>query len=252
MSSKKQIVNNDTDSDNDDYLSDTSLPIEHGKKNNNDEDNDNNNDEDNIENIGEDNIENIDEDNIENIGEDNIENIGDDEIEPIELENKEIDEENEDKEEDDEKSEDDATEDEKSVDEKSVDDKSVELPEDDDTCIYKSAKNRDDESVVEEDYFEEDDNITNKKIYVPDSDRQTKAFLFPFEYVKLLGVRSQQLALGAKPLIYVNKKSNKHISVKDIAKMEIKEKVIPLIILRTLPNGKIEKWKITELENFNI
>jgi hypothetical protein len=35
---------------------------------------------------------------------------------------------------------------------------------------------------------------------------------------------------------------------KKIAKKEIEEKVVPLIIERKLPNDKIEKWRITELE----
>ena len=45
----------------------------------------------------------------------------------------------------------------------------------------------------------------------------------------------------------------KNIEVMDprtIAKLELEKKVIPLIILRELPNGLIEKWKISELNFF--
>jgi hypothetical protein len=39
------------------------------------------------------------------------------------------------------------------------------------------------------------------------------------------------------------------IAPKDLAKLELKEKVIPLIVLRPIPNGKTERWKITEFKN---
>ena len=38
---------------------------------------------------------------------------------------------------------------------------------------------------------------------------------------------------------------------KDVAKMEIEKKIIPLIIIRPLPNGQKEKWRVSELEIIN-
>jgi DNA-directed RNA polymerase subunit K/omega len=64
--------------------------------------------------------------------------------------------------------------------------------------------------------------------------------------VRLLGDRARQLSMGAKSMI-------KNIEVMDpraIAKLELEKKVIPLIILRELPNGQIEKWRIDELNLF--
>jgi DNA-directed RNA polymerase subunit K/omega len=68
-----------------------------------------------------------------------------------------------------------------------------------------------------------------------------------YERVRLLGERAKQLSLGAKPMI----KNVDNMNPKDIAKLELENKVIPLIIIRTLPNGVKEKWKVSELEIIN-
>ena len=42
------------------------------------------------------------------------------------------------------------------------------------------------------------------------------------------------------------------LSSKEIALEELKNKVIPLIIERPIPNAGIEKWKLSELEILDI
>ena len=69
--------------------------------------------------------------------------------------------------------------------------------------------------------------------------------MLKYERVRLLGDRAQQLALGAKPML----KNIEGLSTKEIAELEIKNNVIPLIIERPLPNGKKERWYISELEH---
>ena len=56
--------------------------------------------------------------------------------------------------------------------------------------------------------------------------------------------RSRQLAQGAKPLI----KNTEGLSHKEIARLELKNKIIPLIIERPIPNAGTEKWRLSELE----
>jgi DNA-directed RNA polymerase subunit K/omega len=127
-----------------------------------------------------------------------------------------------------------------------------EVEEVDDDCIYKltkpskKKKNTLNIDIEIEDNFEDEleEEINNK--YVKLNERKTKPYLFEFERVRLLGDRARQLSMGAKPMI-------KNIEVMDprtIAKLELEKKVIPLIILRELPNGLIEKWKISELKFF--
>jgi DNA-directed RNA polymerase subunit K/omega len=71
----------------------------------------------------------------------------------------------------------------------------------------------------------------------------SKPILTKYEFVRLLTDRTKQLAQGAKHML----KNTQELSSKEIAKLEIKECVIPLIIERPIPNSKSERWKITEL-----
>tara|TARA_X000000950_G_C13865970_1_gene640743 strand:- start:446 stop:862 length:417 start_codon:yes stop_codon:yes gene_type:complete len=81
------------------------------------------------------------------------------------------------------------------------------------------------------------DNYTNAK-------RVTKPFMTRFEKAKILGVRSEMLANGAPALISVPKGVT---STYEIANMEYKQKKIPLMIKRKLPNNSFEYWKIDDL-----
>jgi len=116
----------------------------------------------------------------------------------------------------------------------------------DDECVYKITKKK---KIVDiefdaagEDTFEDDEPEINNIKYVKPEDRITKPYLFEFERVRILGERAKQISMGAKPMI----KNVDTLDPKSIARLEIENKVIPLIILRELPDGRIEKWKISE------
>lgn len=111
-------------------------------------------------------------------------------------------------------------------------------------CMYSFSKKDDEEGSDDLDYESEDEqiNVTTSE-YVPDNERISKPYLTKYEYVRILGDRTKQLIEGAKPLI----KNYKNLSPKEIAKLEIKYKTIPFYIHRTLPSGKIERWKVSEL-----
>ena len=76
------------------------------------------------------------------------------------------------------------------------------------------------------------------------NDKVTMPYMTKFEKAKLLGVRAEMIASGDKPLVEIKGKVN---NAYEIAIMELKQKKIPLIIRRTLPNGKIEDWRVEEL-----
>jgi DNA-directed RNA polymerase subunit K/omega len=61
--------------------------------------------------------------------------------------------------------------------------------------------------------------------------------------VRILGERTKQLTMGAKPLI----KNYKGLNYDKIAEEELKLNMIPYKIKRTLPNGKYELWTLDEL-----
>jgi DNA-directed RNA polymerase I, II, and III subunit RPABC2 len=58
-----------------------------------------------------------------------------------------------------------------------------------------------------------------------------------FERARIIGARSLQLALGAPPFIKVS--SNVHSPI-DIAVAELEQKILPINIRRTLPDGQYE------------
>ena len=66
-----------------------------------------------------------------------------------------------------------------------------------------------------------------------------------YEKTRILGLRLTQLNKGAKPFVETK---NKIIDNNIIAQKELKEKKLPFIIMRPLPNGKREYWKLNDLE----
>ena len=119
-------------------------------------------------------------------------------------------------------------------------------------CIYRFTGNKKKqvdilaEFEAEDDFSEDDENVDTSKYVEPDK-RITKNYMTIYERVRLLGERSKQLSLGAKPMI----KNVENLNPKEVAKLELENKVMPLIVIRTLPNGLKEKWKVSELEIIN-
>ena len=74
---------------------------------------------------------------------------------------------------------------------------------------------------------------------------KTSPILTKYEKTRILGLRTKQLNDGAPPLI---KLSENIIDSYIIAEMELKEKKIPFIIQRPLPNGNAEYWALEDLE----
>lgn len=72
----------------------------------------------------------------------------------------------------------------------------------------------------------------------------TKPFLTKYEKTKILGIRAQMISSGALPLVKVPEHIIKSI---DIARLEFKEKKIPLMIRRYLPDNSYEDWRLEDL-----
>lgn len=65
-----------------------------------------------------------------------------------------------------------------------------------------------------------------------------------FEKARILGARAMQLAMGAPPLVEVPPDVKNPL---EIAKLELEKGVLPLVIKRKLPNGKIMYIRASEL-----
>jgi DNA-directed RNA polymerase I, II, and III subunit RPABC2 len=74
--------------------------------------------------------------------------------------------------------------------------------------------------------------------------KRTNPYLTKYEKARIIGIRAQQIASGSIPLV----DSKGLVSPISIALKELKERKIPFIIRRKLPNNTYEDWTIEELK----
>ena len=72
--------------------------------------------------------------------------------------------------------------------------------------------------------------------------KKTIPIMTKYERARILGVRKQQLASGSKPCVDIRKMK----SIDDIAEAELEQRLLPFIVVRPLPNGTKEYWKLEE------
>ncbi len=75
--------------------------------------------------------------------------------------------------------------------------------------------------------------------------KKTIPILTKYEKARIVGVRIQQLASGAKPC--VDTRGMK--SIEDIVYAELEQRTMPFIIKRPLPNGTCEYWRLEEFQS---
>jgi len=87
--------------------------------------------------------------------------------------------------------------------------------------------------------------VRNSDNIIIDPNHRTIPFLTKYEKARVLGQRAKQIETGAKPLVKI---SENIIDSYIIAELELREKKIPFIIRRPLPNGTCEYWYLRDLE----
>jgi DNA-directed RNA polymerase I, II, and III subunit RPABC2 len=80
---------------------------------------------------------------------------------------------------------------------------------------------------------------------ISDDFHKTIPWLTKYERARVLGIRAKQLNNGADAYVQV---PSSMISGYKIAIEELKEKKIPFIIRRPIPNGGTEYWRLPDLE----
>ena len=75
---------------------------------------------------------------------------------------------------------------------------------------------------------------------------KTIPILTKYEKTRILGQRTKQIESGGATLVQVPPNV---IDSYLIAKLELEQKKIPFIIRRPLPNGGMEYWYVSDLEN---
>lgn len=76
--------------------------------------------------------------------------------------------------------------------------------------------------------------------------RKTSAYMTKYEYARLLAARALQISSGTergRPRINIEG----NYDPTDIAQREIHERVVPLVIQRTLPDGSVETWHVKDM-----
>lgn len=102
------------------------------------------------------------------------------------------------------------------------------------------------EEEVAEEYFGDDFEFSEGEKELKGDQRRSPPVLGNYALVKLLETRVAQLAKGS-PTTLLNPKSTDSF---EIAKQELKEKVIPLKIVRRFHDGTYEIWLIKEFKYF--
>ena len=93
---------------------------------------------------------------------------------------------------------------------------------------------------------EDEYNIGQKEMKsIPINERITTKYLTKYEKARVLGARALQISKNAP--VMVNLAPGEWDPLK-IAEKELREKKIPFIIRRYLPNNSYEDWKLDELE----
>jgi DNA-directed RNA polymerase I, II, and III subunit RPABC2 len=88
--------------------------------------------------------------------------------------------------------------------------------------------------------------VRDKNGIIVDDLHKTIPYLTKYERARILGQRAKQINSGSLPFVKVPENV---IDGYIIAELELKEKKIPFIIRRPLPNGGSEYWSIKDLED---
>lgn len=83
-----------------------------------------------------------------------------------------------------------------------------------------------------------------------DEKNLSRPFLTKYEFNQIIGLRTMHLSKGAVPLVDLPEdftiKSN--MDLRQVALQEIKESKLPYIVKRKMPNGKLEYWRLVDLQ----
>ena len=90
--------------------------------------------------------------------------------------------------------------------------------------------------------------VRNTDGIIVDNLHRTIPYLTKYEKARILGQRAKQINSGTYPFVKVPENV---IDGYIIAELELKEKRIPFIIRRPLPNGGSEYWKVQDLEDIS-
>ncbi|KAI8844767.1 RNA polymerase, subunit omega/K/RPB6 [Chytridium lagenaria] len=87
------------------------------------------------------------------------------------------------------------------------------------------------------------DGPTDIAAEIPKEKRMTTPYMTKYEKARILGTRALQISMNAPVMVDLNGESDPLA----IALKELRERKIPLIVRRYLPDGSYEDWAVDEL-----
>ena len=125
--------------------------------------------------------------------------------------------------------------------------------------IYRKIYEKDDMTEKEQKEIEQEIEIMQKREIITQSEKYEPVeiqnptntiatgppTLTRFEKARIMGSRALQLSLGAPPFIDFSKNTTTSL---EIAMEELQQRVIPIVIRRTLPNGDYQNIPIEQFE----
>ena len=116
--------------------------------------------------------------------------------------------------------------------------------------INDTFESNEEEGEEEEDSRERasimDEENYNKEL-IPKEQRQTTPFLTKYEKARIIGARALQTSKNS-PILISNEQRGDETDPILIAEIELREKKIPFIIRRYLPDGSFEDWPVRDLK----
>jgi DNA-directed RNA polymerase I, II, and III subunit RPABC2 len=103
--------------------------------------------------------------------------------------------------------------------------------------------NNNDDCLYQYDDLADERDTERQPIQIPNSERTTDPEMTHYEKIRLLGIRTKQILMGAKVMV----KYNGNLGATELAKYELNNKTTPLVIKRPLPDNTFELWKVSEL-----
>lgn len=118
---------------------------------------------------------------------------------------------------------------------------------DDDIPLDEAAAEQEEDAIIEEQHQE----VLRNELLSKDAPRKrsveervTTPYLTKYERARILGTRAMQIANNAPVLVPLEGEVDPLI----IAAKELRQRVIPIIVRRRLPDNTYEDWSIRELE----
>lgn len=97
--------------------------------------------------------------------------------------------------------------------------------------------------VIVDDIQKVKDAVEQQKKYV------TLPWMTKYEFDQVIGLRTMHLSKGALPLVTLPEgfRIQGNMELRDIAIQELRQKRLPYMIKRPLPNGRVEYWPVSSL-----